>query len=114
MHEPLGDPGAAGSKNDDEEEIKPVVPLSACLANLVSDETLVDYRSPATGLPGLASKHVRIQNFPRYLFVQLRRYNTIWFMLAVCFEYFRAANVQVCALACGPSRGCAVGSCCRA
>ncbi len=57
----------------DEEEIKPVVPLSACLARLAADETLPDYRSPATGKPGPALKHVRIANFPRYLLVQLSR-----------------------------------------
>lgn len=60
-------------KDAEEEEIKPVVPLSACLARLAAEETLSDYRSPATGKPGPALKHVRIQNFPRYLLVQLRR-----------------------------------------
>eukprot|EP00752_Nemacystus_decipiens_P002407 g2270.t1 len=62
------------SKDAEEEEIKPVVPLSACLARLAAEETLPDYRSPATGKPGPALKHVRISNFPRYLLVQLRRY----------------------------------------
>ncbi|CAM9999636.1 unnamed protein product [Pylaiella littoralis] len=63
------------SKDDEEEEeIKPVVPLSACLARLAAEETLPDYRSPATGKAGPALKHVRIGNFPRYLLVQLRRY----------------------------------------
>lgn len=57
----------------EEEEIKPVVPLSACLARLAAEETLPDYRSPATGKPGPALKHVRIGNFPTYLLVQLRR-----------------------------------------
>ncbi|CAN0470501.1 unnamed protein product, partial [Hapterophycus canaliculatus] len=59
--------------DDEEEEIKPVVPLSACLARLAAEETLPDYRSPATGKAGPALKHVRIGNFPRYLLVQLRR-----------------------------------------
>lgn len=68
------DKGGGGSKDkDDEEEIKPVVPLSACLARLAAEETLPDYRSPATGKPGPALKHVRVGNFPRYLLVQLRR-----------------------------------------
>lgn len=61
------------TKDTDEEEIKPVVPLSACLARLAAEETLPDYRSPATGKPGPALKHVRIGNFPKYLLVQLRR-----------------------------------------
>lgn len=59
--------------DEEEEEIKPVVPLSACLARLTADETLPDYRSPATGKPGPALKHVRMGNFPKYLFVQLNR-----------------------------------------
>lgn len=59
--------------DEEEEEIKPVVPLSACLARLAAEETLPDYRSPATGMAGPALKHVRIGNFPRYLLVQLRR-----------------------------------------
>ncbi|CAN0037670.1 unnamed protein product, partial [Ectocarpus sp. 13 AM-2016] len=65
---------------EEEEEIKPVVPLSACLARLAADETLPDYRSPATGKAGPALKHVRLGNFPRYLLVQLRRYyvDTDW------------------------------------
>lgn len=53
--------------------MKPVVPLAACLARLTGEETLPDYRSPATGKPGPALKHVRFENFPRYMFVQLRR-----------------------------------------
>ena len=63
----------AAAAAEEEEEIKPVVPLSACLARLGAEETLPDYRSPATGKPGPALKHVRIGNFPRYLLVQLRR-----------------------------------------
>ena len=66
--------GDHAGKDKDEEEIKPVVPLSACLSRLAADETLPDYRSPATGKAGPALKHVRIANFPRYLLVQLRRY----------------------------------------
>ncbi|CAN0106971.1 unnamed protein product, partial [Ectocarpus fasciculatus] len=76
------DPKATNSSNEEEveEEIKPVVPLSACLASLAADETLPDYRSPATGKAGPALKHVRLGNFPRYLLVQLRRYyvDTDW------------------------------------
>lgn len=71
------DPKATNSNEQEveveEEEIKPVVPLSACLARLAADETLPDYRSPATGKAGPALKHVRLGNFPRYLLVQLRR-----------------------------------------
>lgn len=72
------DEGDKNNKNnkdeeEEEEEIKPVVPLSACLARLAAEETLPDYRSPATGKSGPALKHVRIGNFPRYLLVQLRR-----------------------------------------
>lgn len=62
------------SAEEDEEEVKPVVPLSACLAKLAAEETLPDYRSPATGKPGPATKRALMSNFPRYLFVQLRRY----------------------------------------
>ncbi|CAN0187122.1 unnamed protein product [Ectocarpus sp. 6 AP-2014] len=76
------DPKATTNNNEEEveEEIKPVVPLSACLARLAADETLPDYRSPATGKAGPALKHVRLGNFPRYLLVQLRRYyvDTDW------------------------------------
>ncbi|CAN0305260.1 unnamed protein product [Ectocarpus sp. 8 AP-2014] len=76
------DPKATTNSNDEEveEEIKPVVPLSACLTRLAADETLPDYRSPATGKAGPALKHVRLGNFPRYLLVQLRRYyvDTDW------------------------------------
>lgn len=53
--------------------MKPVVPLAACLARLTGEETLPDYRSPATGQPGPALKQLRFGNFPRYMFVQLRR-----------------------------------------
>ena len=54
--------------------MKPVVPFSACLEMLTREETLPDYRSPATGRPGPAVKHVRFKNFPRYLMVKLSRY----------------------------------------
>lgn len=65
---------AAGrGKEEEEEEVKPVVPLSACLARLTREDTLPDYRSPATGVAGPATKHVRFGNFPRYILVQLRR-----------------------------------------
>lgn len=64
---------ARGKEDDEEEEVKPVVPLSACLARLTREDTLPDYRSPATGVPGPATKHVRFGNFPRYILVQLRR-----------------------------------------
>lgn len=69
-------PKAARDGGDDveEEEIKPVVPLSACIERFVADEVLPDYRSPVTGKPGQASKRVRIGNFPRYLLVQLGRW----------------------------------------
>lgn len=68
-----GAASTGGGKDVEEDEVKPVVPISACLARLTGDETLPDYRSPATGMPGPALKHVRFGNFPRYLFVQLRR-----------------------------------------
>lgn len=62
--------------------MKPVVPLSACLARLTRDDTLPDYRSPATGVPGPAIKHIRFGNFPRYILVQLRR-----LVLKECFYH---------------------------
>lgn len=72
MHLVIG-VAAGGKAEDEEEEVKPVVPLSACLARLTREDTLPDYRSPATGVPGPATKHVRFGNFPRYMLVQLRR-----------------------------------------
>lgn len=65
--------GSGGSDKVDEEEVKPVVPFSACLEMMTREETLPDYRSPATGKPGPAVKHVRFGNFPKYLMVKLSR-----------------------------------------
>ncbi|CAM9439960.1 unnamed protein product [Phaeothamnion confervicola] len=66
--------GGSGDVGEEAEEVKPVVPLSACLERLAAPEALEGWLSPATGQAGMATKVVRIKNFPRYLFVQLRRY----------------------------------------
>lgn len=72
-----GDQGNPSSstkvEGEDEEEVKPVVPLSACLEAFAADETVADYQSPVTGTRGTATKRVRMDNFPRYLLVQLGR-----------------------------------------
>lgn len=64
---------AAKTDTREEEEVKPVVPLSACIERFTGDEMLPDYRSPATGTPGLASKRVRMGNFPKYMLIKLSR-----------------------------------------
>ena len=47
----------------------------ACLERLASAEAIEDWYSPALGRRGVASKTVRFKTFPRYLIVELQRYN---------------------------------------
>ncbi|CAM9616195.1 unnamed protein product [Chrysoparadoxa australica] len=62
------------SNSAEDQVVRPIVPASACLERFASSEVLEDFLSPATGARGMAEKEVRIKNFPRYLFLQLRRY----------------------------------------
>ncbi|CAN0426334.1 unnamed protein product, partial [Discosporangium mesarthrocarpum] len=72
----MNEPRRALTEKEEEEEVKPVVPMSACISRLMATETLPDYFSTATGASGPATKQSRMGNFPRYLLVQLRRYYT--------------------------------------
>ena len=66
---------AKEAKDDEEEEkITPIVEFESCLRQFSGDETIADWRSPATGQLGNATKRASISSFPRYLMVQLRRY----------------------------------------
>ena len=88
--------GGGGSSKNDEEEVKPVVPFWACLEMLTREETLLDYRNPATGKPGLAVKHVRFGNFPKYLLVKLSRYVALPFKVSMSRFVVSVVVVQQC------------------
>ncbi|KAG5191063.1 hypothetical protein JKP88DRAFT_347491 [Tribonema minus] len=55
-------------------EVRPAVPLSACLETFFAPEMVANFISTAVPGRGMASKRQRLANFPRYLLVQLKRY----------------------------------------
>ncbi|CAK4095482.1 unnamed protein product [Aphanomyces euteiches] len=64
-------------ENSDTSQRKPVVadvPFEACLQEAFSTELIDGFYSTALGRKGPASKTIRFQTYPKYLFVQMRRY----------------------------------------
>mmetsp|Transcript_23484 Transcript_23484/g.30695 ORF Transcript_23484/g.30695 Transcript_23484/m.30695 type:complete len:861 (-) Transcript_23484:288-2870(-) len=59
---------------DDLEEVKPLVPLAACIESLSAPEQVDGFYSPLASKSVVASKVTRFKTFPRYLLVQLKRY----------------------------------------
>jgi ubiquitin carboxyl-terminal hydrolase 5/13 len=55
------------------EDVKLLVPFSACLESYFAPETVSDFYSTAIGRRGLANKIARFKIFPRYLVVHLKR-----------------------------------------
>eukprot|EP00301_Raphidiophrys_heterophryoidea_P003463 c11563_g1_i1.p1 GENE.c11563_g1_i1~~c11563_g1_i1.p1 ORF type:complete len:840 (+),score=204.41 c11563_g1_i1:24-2522(+) len=60
--------------NSSSEEPKPCVLFSSCVSRFASVEALGDFYSSATRRRGQALKRTRIQKFPQFLVVQMRRY----------------------------------------
>eukprot|EP00172_Hildenbrandia_rubra_P000119 Plantae.Rhodophyta-Hildenbrandia_rubra.ctg10527.p1 GENE.Plantae.Rhodophyta-Hildenbrandia_rubra.ctg10527~~Plantae.Rhodophyta-Hildenbrandia_rubra.ctg10527.p1 ORF type:complete len:392 (-),score=73.26 Plantae.Rhodophyta-Hildenbrandia_rubra.ctg10527:2425-3429(-) len=58
----------------DEKEVKLKVPFDACLNFYFGVQEVEGFLSPVTGKRGIAEKAVRLQTFPEYLVVCLRRY----------------------------------------
>jgi len=56
------------------EEIKPIIPLQACLDRFFSSEPVEDFYSPLAGQNVTAQKQTRFKTFPRYLILQMKRY----------------------------------------
>lgn len=73
-----------------EEPVKPVVPLAACIDKWAAGEVLGDYHSAALGRKTTATKHTRFSSFPPYLMLQLKRYGA-----ASCASHFWNCTSQI-------------------
>eukprot|EP00177_Eucheuma_denticulatum_P007462 GFKZ01013584.1.p1 GENE.GFKZ01013584.1~~GFKZ01013584.1.p1 ORF type:complete len:858 (+),score=140.23 GFKZ01013584.1:137-2710(+) len=60
--------------NDDIEPVQLQIPLSACLQKFGELEQIEDFLSPETGVKGSAIKRTRLQTYPQYLVIHLKRY----------------------------------------
>lgn len=59
---------------DDTEPVQLQVPFSTCLQMSIQPEAIEEFTSPETGAKGTAMKRTRLQTFPPYLVVRLKRY----------------------------------------
>ncbi|KAJ8902687.1 hypothetical protein NDN08_006007 [Rhodosorus marinus] len=62
---------------DDQEEIEPVqlqVPFEACLKHFFRQREIADFTSPVTEKKGTALTSLRISSFPKYLVLQMMRF----------------------------------------
>eukprot|EP00978_Attheya_sp_CCMP212_P004477 scaffold9758_cov34-Attheya_sp.AAC.1 len=63
------------SDDDESEEAVPTIALQACLESWAADSTVDDYRWPhLKNVTSPATERTRLDNFPRFLILQLQRY----------------------------------------
>lgn len=63
-----------GDNKTEPEPVQLQVPLSACLRQYAEVERIDDFKSPETGTNGSATKRTRLETFPPYLAIYLKRY----------------------------------------
>ncbi|KAK0425478.1 hypothetical protein QR680_009227 [Steinernema hermaphroditum] len=67
----------ASEVKDESGVVRKQIPLSVCLESTFSDSTIDDFKSPVTGEVKGARERIRMKTFPKYLFVQMKKFGFV-------------------------------------